>query len=143
MESMAFDSLRYARRLKTAGVPEPQAEAHAEAMAEAFGFFAHNIVTREYLDATLDARLGDLQAKLERKIDEQGITLERKIDEQGATLGQRIIEQGVATEKRFADLEIRLEHRFGRIERTLAVNTALLGLVGVALVVPFIQAALA
>ena len=39
MESMTFDSLRYARRLKTAGVPEPQAEAHAEAMAEAFGFF--------------------------------------------------------------------------------------------------------
>jgi hypothetical protein len=29
-----FDTLQYAKKLKTAGVPEKQAEVHAEAMAE-------------------------------------------------------------------------------------------------------------
>ena len=38
MSSLAFDSLRFARRLKEAGVPEKQAEALAELMAETFGF---------------------------------------------------------------------------------------------------------
>ncbi|HBM82527.1 MAG TPA: DUF1640 domain-containing protein, partial [Halieaceae bacterium] len=53
MATLAFDSLRYARRLREAGVPEPQADAQAELMAEAFGFYADNIVTRDYLDAVL------------------------------------------------------------------------------------------
>lgn len=45
MTTLAFDSLRYARRLRDAGVPESQAEAQAELMAEAFGFYADNVVT--------------------------------------------------------------------------------------------------
>ena len=69
MATLAFDSLRYARRLKDAGVPEPQAEAQAELMAEAFGFYADNIVTRDYLDATLRAAMTDLEARLEAKLD--------------------------------------------------------------------------
>lgn len=36
MESMTFDSPKYARRLKTVGIPGPHAEAHTEAMAEAW-----------------------------------------------------------------------------------------------------------
>ncbi|HAT50081.1 MAG: DUF1640 domain-containing protein [Nitrospirae bacterium] len=32
--AIAFDTLAYAKRLKAAGVPESQAEVHAEAMAE-------------------------------------------------------------------------------------------------------------
>lgn len=69
MATLAFDSLRYARRLKDAGVPEPQAEAQAELMAEAFGFYADNIVTRDYLDATLRAAMTELEARLEAKLD--------------------------------------------------------------------------
>ena len=59
MTTLAFDSLRYARRLRKAGVPEPQAEVQAELMAEAFGFYADNIVTRDYLDAVVDASSRD------------------------------------------------------------------------------------
>ena len=50
MSSLAFDSLKFARRLKEAGVPEQQAEAQAEVMAETFGFYVDNLVTRDYLD---------------------------------------------------------------------------------------------
>lgn len=51
MADMAFDTLHYARRLKAVGVPEQQAEVQAELMAEAFGFYVNNLVTRDYLDA--------------------------------------------------------------------------------------------
>lgn len=36
MSSITFDTLKFARKLKAAGVPEGQAEAEAEALAEAF-----------------------------------------------------------------------------------------------------------
>lgn len=57
MATLAFDSLRYARRLREVGVPEQQADVQAELMAEAFGFYADNLVTRDYLDARLQAEL--------------------------------------------------------------------------------------
>jgi hypothetical protein len=42
----AFDTLGYARRLKDAGVPQPQAEAHADAARE---FVMGELVTRSDL----------------------------------------------------------------------------------------------
>lgn len=73
MTTLAFDSLRYARRLKDVGVPESQAEVQAELMAEAFGFYADNIVTRDYLDAVLGAnsrenkqRFDQIELRLEK-----------------------------------------------------------------------------
>lgn len=50
MGSIAFDTLKLARRLAAAGVPTSQAEALAETLGE-------GIVTREHLDARL-AELG-------------------------------------------------------------------------------------
>ncbi len=70
MTTLAFDSLRYARRLKEVGVPEAQAEVQAELMAEAFGFYADNIVTKDYLDARLDAALGSQSVAFERRMAE-------------------------------------------------------------------------
>ena len=69
MTTLAFDSLKYARRLRDAGVSESQAEVQAELMAEAFGFYADNIVTKAYLDATLRAAMTDLEARLTTKLD--------------------------------------------------------------------------
>ena len=63
MTTLAFDSLRYARRLREVGVPEPQAEVQAELMAEAFGFYADNIVTRDYLDAVVGASSSDSEQR--------------------------------------------------------------------------------
>lgn len=57
MGSIAFDTLKLARRLAAAGVPMLQAEATAEALAETLG---EGIVTREHLDA----RLAELRTEL-------------------------------------------------------------------------------
>lgn len=70
MAEIAFDTLRYARRLKEVGVPEPQAEVQAELMGEAFGYFVENLVTRDYLDGTLDARFAQQDAKLDAQFAE-------------------------------------------------------------------------
>jgi hypothetical protein len=47
--AFAFDTLGYAKKLREAGVPQPQAEAHAEAARE---FVMAELVTRYDLDAT-------------------------------------------------------------------------------------------
>ena len=54
----AFDTLGYAKRLREAGVPNPQAEGHAEAARE---FIMIELVTKQDLQAavnSLEARLG-------------------------------------------------------------------------------------
>lgn len=71
MAAIAFDTLRFARRLIEAGVPERQAEVQAELMAEAFVHNVDSVVTKDYLDARLaeqDARFDAKFAILESKI---------------------------------------------------------------------------
>jgi hypothetical protein len=65
----AFDTLGYAKRLREAGVSDPQAEGHAEAARE---FIMIELVTKRDLQASinsLEARLGGridaLQAAME------------------------------------------------------------------------------
>lgn len=48
---------------------ESQAEVQAELMAKAFGFYADNIVTKDYLDATLRAAMTELDARLTTRLD--------------------------------------------------------------------------
>jgi hypothetical protein len=69
MTTLAFDSLRFARKLRDAGVPEPQADAQAELMAEAFGFYADNILTKDHFEAVLDAKLDARFAQQEAKFE--------------------------------------------------------------------------
>ncbi len=56
----ATDTLRTARTLTEAGVPDRQADAHARALDEAVG----DLVTREHLDMTLRADLEALERRL-------------------------------------------------------------------------------
>ena len=51
--SAATDTLRTAETLTEAGVPERQAAAHARAIDEAVGEAADDLVTKDYLRATL------------------------------------------------------------------------------------------
>jgi len=62
--AFAFDSLGYAKRLREAGVPEDQAEAHAEAARE---FVMAELATRYDLDV--------LRRELETKIDTMSLRL--------------------------------------------------------------------
>lgn len=51
--ALQFDTLAYARRLAKAGIPSPQAVAHAEAARE---YVMAELVTKSDLKAALDAQ---------------------------------------------------------------------------------------
>jgi len=60
----AFDSLGYARRLRDRGIPQEQAEAHAEAARD---FIMAELVTKSDLQlalAPLDAKIDNLALQL-------------------------------------------------------------------------------
>jgi hypothetical protein len=57
----AFDTLGYSKRLRDAGVPMPQAEAHAEATRE---FVMADLVTKQDLQAAIDTRTLRLTVRL-------------------------------------------------------------------------------
>jgi hypothetical protein len=58
----AMDTLGYAKRLRDAGIPQAQAEAHAEAARE---FVMAELVTRTDLETGLQAVTTDLQTGLQ------------------------------------------------------------------------------
>ena len=98
MAAVAFDTLKFARRLMEAGVPEAQAEVQAELMSEAFVFNLDALVTRDYLDERLDRAI-------------EGVN--HRIDAVEARLGARLSDHA----DRFDRLEARMEAGFARHER--------------------------
>lgn len=60
MSAVPFDTLKYAEALKAAGVPDTQARAQAEALAEALRQGGQGFVTK----ADLKAELAELRADL-------------------------------------------------------------------------------
>lgn len=74
--AFAFDSLGYAKHLREAGVPQDQAEAHAEAARQ---FIMAELVTRYDL-GVIRNDLDVLRRELESKIDAMRAELESKID---------------------------------------------------------------
>lgn len=131
MGTLAFDSLQYARRLRAAGVPEQQAEVQAELMAEAFGFYADNIVTRDYLDASLRAAFAEQETRIEVRLAEQDARLEKRFSDQDGRLEKRFAELESGLEKRFVELEYRVEMRFteqdARLEKRFSDQEVALG----------------
>ena len=101
MAAIAFDTLQFARRLIAAGVPEKQAETQAELMAEAFVYNIDSLATKDYIDASLDARFAAQDARIERRVHEQDVKFE-----------QRFNEQDIRFEQRFNELEASVGQRF-------------------------------
>ena len=64
MSTITFDTLKFANKLKSAGVPDKQAEAEAEALSEALEVNLKELVTKEYLDAKLQQELAPLRTDL-------------------------------------------------------------------------------
>ena len=165
MATMAFDTLRYARRLREAGVPEPQADVQAELMAEAFGFYADNLLTRDHFtevlnahfaeqearidarfaeqDARMDVRFAEQEAKLDARFAEQEARMDARFVEQAAKFDARFSQQDVTLEQRFAAQDGKFEARFVKLERRQGLHTWVLGLNTVAVVLPQLQAWLA
>jgi hypothetical protein len=57
MATVTFDTLKFAKTLEAAGIPSQQAEAFTEAFRDAT---SEELVTRDYLDARLEALKVDL-----------------------------------------------------------------------------------
>lgn len=120
MAEIAFDTLQYARRLKEAGVPEQQAEVQAKLMAEAFGYYIGNLVTRDYLDARLDARFAEQDARFEQRFQEQKADIDRRFREQKEDTDQHFREQKADIDRRFREQKEGTDQRFR--EQTASIH---------------------
>jgi len=69
MAITTFDTHKYVRRLENAGMPLELAEVQAEVLTEAFQVNLEDLVTKEYFETRLDARLEAQSARLEAKFD--------------------------------------------------------------------------
>jgi hypothetical protein len=124
MAAIGFDTLKTARRLKDAGVPEAQAEVQAEVMAEAFVFNMDALVTRDYLDQCLDARFARHEAEFEAR-------LMAKIDARFAE-----------NDARFEKIEGHLHHhdlQFIEVRSELKLHRWMLALILATTVLPYLQ----
>jgi hypothetical protein len=72
MSQITFDTLKFAKKLKSSGVPDSQAEAQAEAFAEIFTVSFEKVATKDDLERLaeqLEGKLERLAERLEGKIE--------------------------------------------------------------------------
>ncbi|QIB66629.1 CCDC90 family protein [Kineobactrum salinum] len=146
MSTLAFDSLQYARRLKAVGVPEQQAEVQAELMAEAFGFYADNIVTRDYLDATLRAAFAEQDVRLEQRFAEFETRLEQRSTEHDLrfnAIDQQFVRQEARMDGRFAEQDLKFTRQVADIKSQLRVLIFMVSGTWLLVGLPLLQEALA
>ena len=90
MATLAFDTLKAARRLGEAGFSAEQAEAIVGTMADSV---TENLATKDdlkLLEQSLEARIDGVEQSLEAKIDGVEQRLEAKIDGLGKTMTIRL-----------------------------------------------------
>lgn len=136
MTSMAFDTLRYARRLREAGVPEPQAEVQAELMAEAFGFYAENLLTRDHFTEVLNARFGELGARLDQRWAELEATFDERHSGLDAKSDKRYFGLDAKIDQRYSELDARIDLLHSGLAHKQNLHTWMLGVVMAVLVLP-------
>ncbi|MBF0294848.1 MAG: hypothetical protein HQL96_06635 [Magnetococcales bacterium] len=104
MTGLAFDTLRYTKRLREVGVPEPQAEVQAELLAEAL---AERLASKEDLakvNADLKRDLENTRADLKRDIEITKAELKRDLENTKAELKRDIKELDAKIENTKAEL---------------------------------------
>ncbi|MDD0862197.1 hypothetical protein LOD44_11415, partial [Xylella fastidiosa subsp. multiplex] len=141
--SVAFDTLKFANRLKTAGVPAAHAEAEAEALAEVLEINLQGLAESESKNgkalarleanmkegfAQVDQRFAQVDQRFE-KIDQRFEKIDQrfeKIDQRFAQVDQRFeqIAKDFAQldknmDQRLGQLDKALEQRFGQLEKAL------------------------
>ena len=78
MATIAFDTLKYSKRLKDAGVPDKQAEAEAEALAEVLEVNLKDLASRDDLKA-LEERLSIKITGSEERLSDKITMLEQRM----------------------------------------------------------------
>lgn len=123
--AIPFDTLDYARKLETAGVPAAQAELQATALGDALakavaasadlvGLESRLVASIESLDAKLSARIDSVEAKLSARIDSLEAKLSARIDSLDAKIDA--IRNELNTRIEMVKNELRLELG-GKIDR--------------------------
>jgi enoyl reductase-like protein len=92
--ALNFDTLEYVKQLTDAGVERQVAEIHAITVGRAMGMYVNNLVTQEYLDATLDARFAEQDLRIEKRFAEQDAKFEQRFNK--AEIDMRVLKWGQA-----------------------------------------------
>ncbi|WP_375732095.1 DUF1640 domain-containing protein [Xylella fastidiosa subsp. multiplex] len=99
MTSVAFDTLKFANRLKTAGVPAAHAEAEAEALAEVLEINLQGLAESESKNgkalARLEANMKEGFAQVDQRfaqVDQRFAQMEKNIDQRFAQVDTRFAE---------------------------------------------------
>ena len=109
MGAVAFDTLKFVKRLEASGISASQAEATAEAFSEAI---VQDLVTKGDL-----AQLGQQVNGLEQKIVQLEQKMDHRFDDAEQRMDRRFIDAEQKTDHRFSDFEQRMDRRFIDIEQ--------------------------
>ncbi|MCI0653005.1 MAG: CCDC90 family protein [Methylococcaceae bacterium] len=122
MTAIAFDTLKFAKRLKEAGFTEQQAEALAVAEAE---FIVDNVATKrdlEELEVALKRDIKELEVALKRDIKELDVALKRDIKDLDVALKRDIKDLEVALKRDIKELETKMAHDMRDLEYRLIIK---------------------
>jgi molecular chaperone GrpE (heat shock protein) len=86
MNMVAFDTLKLARRLREAGMPQEQAEAVAQAEADALSEFVQSHLASKQDVSELKQEIADTKAELKQEIADTKAELKQEIAEVRADL---------------------------------------------------------
>ncbi|MBF0436573.1 MAG: hypothetical protein HQL77_14520 [Magnetococcales bacterium] len=121
--SVMFDSLAYVKKLKAAGMPEPQAEVQAETIME---WMEDRLATKVELETIrtdlkrdikeIDAKIESIRADLKRDIKELDVKTEARFKELDVKTETRFKELDAKTETRFKELDAKTETRFKELD---------------------------
>jgi len=115
MSAIAFDTLKFAKRLKEAGFTEQQAEALADAEAE---FIGQNLATkRDIADVKRDIK--ELEVTLRKEIKQLEGTLHSEIKQLEGTLHSEIKQLDVTLRGEIKQLDVKIEQIRSDLSRDL------------------------
>jgi len=116
--AITFDTLKFANRLKAAGVPSAQAEAEAEALSEVFETNTDALATREdvnlleeRIDSKFDLLRKDIQS-MDERFSAQFLAMEERFSAKFLAMEERFSAQFLAMEERFSAQFLAVEERF-------------------------------
>ncbi|TNW00047.1 DUF1640 domain-containing protein [Xylella fastidiosa] len=107
MTSVAFDTLKFANRLKTAGVPAAHAEAEAEALAEVLEINLKGLAESESKNGKALARLEVDMKEGFAQVDQRFVQMEKNIDQRFAQVDTRFVQMEKNIDQRFAQVDTR------------------------------------
>ncbi len=140
MSTVAFDTLAYANRLKEAGVPPEQAEAHVAAQAD---FLTQHILSEVATKDDLRTLKSDLKGEMDARFSEVDLRFEQvdtrlaemkgdmdvrfeRVDTRLAEIRGDIDARFERVDTGFAELETRLSLRIGAMVAALALFMGIL-----------------